>query len=409
MPYIKVDINQMRSYSSDLDSIKNKVSSIKRCFSSVSSALDWDVKASSNIRSRTNNITDNLDTEISSLSKMSNFVSNTLAKYRDLDESKIHANDIPLSLQAAVKAPIASANTTEFTDAETDAIIEELSLEIGVDGDEIQKGLRDGLFDINDIIDWLAKGTSVVNGFTKFLLGATKFTVDTSKGWVILSNFTRTGLLNKFIKLINNGTGLSSHYTVSNFLDKPIGKLYNFGQKVSNAAKVIKKVTNVVEAGVYAIDDVIDATGKIQNIWADESKSEKDKVCETTAVGITSAAATALDVAAPFVGTAVAGAVSAFATPIVGALAGAAVSGVMHFASDVIASDEVVGAVSNGVKAVCNAGQQLLESKNAGEAITNTVNLVGETVKAGINVVSTVLTKAVDNTVKAVTSFFKGW
>ncbi len=85
MTYIKVDINKLRNYSSEFSSIKTRVSSIKRIFSSISSALDWDVKSSSNIQRSADNITGNLDTEISSLNNMIDFVSLACNKYEILN------------------------------------------------------------------------------------------------------------------------------------------------------------------------------------------------------------------------------------------------------------------------------------------------------------------------------------
>ena len=401
MPYIKVNGNELRNYSTELSSIKSKVSQIKSDFSSLSSVLDWDVKAQSSISQRINRIANELTNEGCSLSKMSSFLQTSAQKYGE-EDSSIHI----LSNQLG-------ATSEAITENEIALVIEDLAEVTGIPSDQINEGLESGQFNLSDVLEainsWVGgtdKAISATNGFVKLVTGFGKLKIKVSNGIVILSNFKRNGTLNKIVQFFSkDGTGLGTKYRADTFKNTIPGKLQSFGK----IAETIGNIANVVEAGVGAVTGALDAAGKINNIWADDSKSLNDKKCETFAVGITSARGIALDVAAPFVGTAVAGVVSTFATPIVGAVVGAAVSDFMHFTSDIITSEEVVGAVSAGTKAISAAGQKLAESQNFGEAVSNTLNLAGETFKAGVEVVSTVVNTAVNKAVEGVKNFFKKW
>ncbi len=402
MPYIKVDINKLRNYSSELGSIKNRVSSIKRSFSSISSALDWDVKSSSNIRSRTNNITSNLDTEISSLNKMSNFVSNTATKYRDLDESKIKVKDTPTSSDATVNATT-RANTIEFTEDETDAIIEELAIAEGVPKENIVADLKEGLEPAQKWLSKIDKYLGKTEKAVRYITGATDLAFRFKDGHVIVSQFTRSGILNSLTKFFH-GKGVGTWYNPSTLLKTPVvGTIYAIN-RIANAAEV---VAGVAEGTVK----VLTAGAKIVDVLNDDTKSKEKKACDITAIGVTSAAAAALDVAAPFAGKAVTTAVTALipipgVNVVAGVVAGVAVKSIISTAADVITSEAVVNQVSDsvgnigkavvsGVKSVSDAGKALLESKNVGDAVANTAKLVGTAVVAGVNTVATVVTEGV--------------
>lgn len=401
MPYIKVNTSRIRLYTEEVEAVRTQVSSIQNSFNFIASNLDWDVKAQSSISQRTNRIANELTNDSRSLSKMSSFLQISAQKYGE-EDSSLHI--LSNRLESAPEA---------ITDNEFAAVIEDLAEVTGIPSEQINEGLESGQFTLSDILEtinsWMGgadKAISGTNGFIKLVTGFGKLKINVSNGKVILSNFTRNGTLNKIVQFFSkDGTGLGTKYRLDTFQNTIPGKLQKFGK----IAETVGKVANFVEAGVGAITGALDAAGKINNIWADDNKSLNDKKCETVAVGITSATGIALDVAAPFVGTAVAGVVSTFATPIVGAVVGAAVSDVMHFASDVITSEEVVGAVSAGTKAVAAAGQKLAESQNFGEAVSNTLNLAGETFKAGVEVVSAVVNTAVNKAVEGVKNFFKKW
>ncbi len=109
MPYIRVDTNKLKNYSSEIASLESRVRNIKQEFSSTANALDWEIKSASNIRSKTDKITRELGTEVSSLNKMENFLSNTARKYAELDGSKINAQAV-LSIHDPVT--VGSVTTT---------------------------------------------------------------------------------------------------------------------------------------------------------------------------------------------------------------------------------------------------------------------------------------------------------
>ena len=308
----------------------------------------------------------------------------------------------------------------EETPQNTDEIIDDVSNQTGVSVEEIKHGLNKGWFTFNDVAGWISTGATGVNGFTKFLLNSVDYATDLNTGKLIVSGFSRDGLLNGVVKIFNKGKGIGTTYNRSTFSDTTLGKLNIFGDKLGKVVSGISTAADIIEAGVHAVDDVISATGKIKDIWADDTKSKNDKICETTAVGITSAVGMAYDVAAPFVG----GLVSA-AIPIPGVnfVAGALVTEAMHIMGDVVTSEAVVGAVTAGTKAISEAGKKVLESKNVGDAIVNTAALVGETAKAALVTTATVAVEAVKTTVnkvvdagkkvvdagKKVVNWFKKW
>lgn len=87
MPTIKVNTRKLASYESDLQRILNRVNSIKNEFSSTSSSLDWDVKASSNINYRLSAINRELSAEARGISGMKNFLDTAQRKYDSVEST----------------------------------------------------------------------------------------------------------------------------------------------------------------------------------------------------------------------------------------------------------------------------------------------------------------------------------
>ena len=106
MPYIKVNANKLSSFQETLNGIQAKVRRINSDFSSVGGSLDWDVKSSSNINQRINNIKRDLSSEVRSVQNMSAFLVKARSKYVALDETKIK-----------VKSPVVSAVSTAAASA----------------------------------------------------------------------------------------------------------------------------------------------------------------------------------------------------------------------------------------------------------------------------------------------------
>ena len=209
MPYIKVNINKLRNYSTELSSIKSKVSRIKSDFSSLSSALDWDVKSASNIRNRTNNIVGDLGSEATSLSKMSSFLSSTSSTYTNLDEKKPKNNTYTSSYKVAQ-----NVDRVELTEEETDEIIAQLAADEGVPKENIVRDIKNGL---EPAQKWLSKIDKYLGKFEKgvrYITGATDLAFKFMDGQVIVSQFTRSGILNHITKFFH-GKGIATHYNPS--------------------------------------------------------------------------------------------------------------------------------------------------------------------------------------------------
>jgi len=430
LPYIKVNINKLRNYSTELSSIKSKVSRIKSDFSSLSSALDWDVKSASNIRNRTNNIVGDLGSEVTSLTKMSGFLNSTSSTYTNLDEKKPNNNTYTSSYKVAQ-----NVERVELTEEETDEIIAQLAADEGVPKENIVRDIKNGL---EPAQKWLSKIDKYLGKFEKgvrYITGATDLAFKFKDGQVIVSQFTRSGILNHITKFFH-GKGIATHYNPSTLIKTPgVGTIYTIN-RIAHAAEV---VAGIAEGAVK----VLDAGAKIVDVLNDDTKSKEKKACDITAIGITSVTAAALDVAAPFAGKAVTTAVTALipipgVNIVAGVVAGVAVKGIISTAADVITSEAVVNqvsdsvgkvgsAVASGVQAVSDAGKALLESKNAGEAVANTAKLVGTAVVASaaavgtavvettkvvatvaVETVKTVANKVVD-TGKKVVNWFKSW
>ncbi len=347
----------------------------------------------------------------------------------------------------------------QFTEADQKDIVSIAAAELGVTETEIQSGLVSGLYKLADISEFVEGKASSTNKFVsnankvlRLAAGASKLNFKMKDGYVIVSKFTRDSYFNKLVKKYHDGTGIGTRYTPEVLKNTPvIGTIY----KAQKVVDVVDNVTNFIEGANSVINGVADASSKISNIWADDTLTKKEKVIDTVAVGVTSAVGTALDVAAPIAGEAVKQGVTAAITglvpiPIVGTVVGVAVGtvagsiveGGIKLVSDVITSEAVINqvsssitnvgdAVASGVQAVSNAGKKLLESKNVGDAIKNTANLVGSAVVAGAKVVGTAVVEAVKvaatvvketvkkageaivNTAKkignAVKNFFKKW
>lgn len=509
MPYIKVDVEKIKDYQRIVFDIKNHVKSISDECALVSYQLDYAIKDNNNINRRLQNIESTLLDHNLLLQRANTFLSNTSLKYvnaennlystnktngkasyTDIDEiikSIASQNNLPSKDVAnvvlsgeysieeitryadgddtvgALAVSIEKLSNTndysenQYSEEQKKEIIALAAQELGVSESDIHENISQGLSTIDDVVEFLEGKAKETNKFVKNLsktvkkfTGATKVLFTVKDGYVIVSKFSRNSIFNKLVQTFHDGTGLGTRYTVDGIKGTPIvGTVYT----VDQIAKKVDKVVNVVTAVATGVSDVVEAGQKVNDIWANDDLSKKEKIIDTSAVVITSAIGTALDVAAPFAGTAVQNAVTGALSAVlpgagvvvgaaVGYVAGQIVENGMRLVSDVITSEAVVNqvsdsiekvgdAVTSGVQAVSNAGQKLMESKNAGEAIANTANLVGTAVVAGAKVVATTVVegvktaatvvaetaKAVANSVvegvkstaKKVVNFFKKW
>ena len=291
--------------------------------------------------------------------------------------------------------------------------------ELGISKADIHDSINKGLCTTEDIFEYLEGKATETNAFVKNVAstlrtvsGATDMIFKNKDGYIIVSEFTRKGWTNTLVKTFNDGTGIGTRYKPETLKDTPvIGTLY----KADEAVKVMDKVVQVADAVVTGVTGVVETGKKINDIWEDETLTKKEKIYDTAAVAITGVVGTALDVAAPFAGTAVktavVGAVSTLLPGVgpvvgqaVGVVAGAIVEDSMELISDVITSEAVVNQVSDSMmtvgdtvaaegKAVSDAGKKLLESENTKEALQNTAEFVGTAVKSGAKVVATTVTE----------------
>lgn len=385
MPYIKVNTNKLRNYSTELSSIKSKVSRIKSDFSSIASALDWDVKSASNIRSKTNSIVGDLGSEATSLSKMSSFLNSTSSTYTNLDEMKHNDN-----VSNGYTGTEIAVRSVDLTEDETDEIITQLSLESGVPKENILEDIKNGA---EPAQKWLSKADEVMKKtekWARFVTGATNLAFTMKNGKVILSGFTRSGVLNTLVKTFHNSVGIGTRYKPSTLLKIPVlGKLYAINQ--------IAEGVNIAAGVAEGVVEILSIGSKIEAVLRDPSKTGEKRICDATAVGITSVASAALHVAAPIAGKAV---TAAIPIPVLNVIAGMAVQGVISTVADVVTTEAVVNSVSDavskvgnavkaGTKAVSDAGKALLESESVGEAIANTANLIGTAIVARTTVMTT--------------------
>ena len=347
-----------------------------------------------------------------------------------MDEKAPRSNTYTSSYKVAQ-----NVERVELTEEETDEIITQLAADEGVPKENIVRDIKNGL---EPAQKWLSKIDKYLGKFEKgvrYITGATDLAFKFKDGQVIVSQFTRSGILNHITKFFH-GKGIATHYNPSTLMKTPgVGTIYTIN-RIAHAAEV---VAGIAEGAVK----VLDAGAKIVDVLNDDTKSKEKKACDITAIGITSAAAAALDVAAPFAGKAVTTAVTALipipgVNVVAGVVAGVAVKGIISTAADVITSEAVVNqvsdsvgkvgsAVASGVQAVSDAGKALLESKSAGEAVANTAKLVGTAVVASaaavgtavvettkvvatvaVETVKTVANKVVD-TGKKVVNWFKSW
>ncbi len=405
-----------------INSAKSSVSSVKSSFTQTKNSVDGKIRNRSNIGNRLTTVQNQLSNIDSQIGKIRSMVESGANLYRTTDD-RVESwrdgikNNVGVSsagrlmnnwasyfnTSQEVNSTIIRANTVEFTEDETDAIIEELAFAEGVSKENIVADLKAGLEPAQKWLSKIDKYLGKTEKAVRYITGATDLAFKFKDGHVIVSQFTRSGVLNSLTKIFH-GKGVGTYYNPSTLLKTPVvGTIY----AINKVASAVEVVAGVAEGTVK----VLTAGAKIVDVLNDNTKSKEKKACDITAIGVTSAAAAALDVAAPFAGKAVTTAVTALipvpgVNVVAGVVAGVAVKGIISTAADVITSEAVVNQVSDsagnignalvsGVKSVSDAGKALLESKNVGDAVTNTAKLVGTAAVASVNAVATVATETV--------------
>ncbi len=435
MPYIKVDIAKISSYASTVSSAEAKVNKIHSSFVTSYNSMDPSVMQFQEISSRAQAIYDELSKETLLLSRMGNFLNEASYQYGSIERAS-NLQDKAISSVKKISTAITLGSLPKVV-TNMPAVVGTVKKADPIDkAKSIVETAKSKVGDVKKITD-------KIYDVSKKITGVTNLAFTKKAGKIIVSGFTRKSVLNTITKKLNGGTGIGTRYKPSTLSGtKGIGTLY----KIDKVATALKTTAKVIEG----IGTTVDTIGKIRDVLNDNTKTPKQKVCDSAAIGITTAASVGLKVAAPIVGKTVRGAVTALATAIpvpglnvvAGMVAGAAVEGIMNTVAEVVTSEAVVKQVSSsvakvgdaavaGVKTVSDAARAVRESKNAKEKVANTAKLVGKAVVAGAKVVSTAVkegvkvaatvvketvktvAKKVTNTVKkaatAVKNFFKKW
>lgn len=433
MPYIKVNVDALNEYQQDVYDICRRVGTISNSFSNISYELDSDVTSRNGIGSTMQNVESALWAHETVLYRANMFLANAASKYVNV-EGKDHTNEPAIAnegdavVQGAVLtnsekiACVGGIGLAAYSIAAEIDVAAIAAAELGISESEIRGLIDKGLCTLDDIVEFIEgkasecnKFVQAVNKSVKFLTGSSRVIFTMKNGYVVVSKFTRNSLFNKLVQKFHKGTGIGPRYTVKGLQETPvIGKVY----EVSQLADKVDKIANVVAAATAGASDLIETASKLNKIRGNDQLSDKEKKAEASAVLITSSIGMALDVGAPFAGTAVqkivTTAMSTFlpgAGTVVGAAvgwaAGQIVEGGMKFAADVITSDAVVEQVSTAIEnigdaasagkaAISEASKKVKESENFGEAVKNTAELVGTAVSAGVEVVSATVTGAID-------------
>lgn len=238
---------------------------------------------------------------------------------------------------------------------------------------------------------------------------------------------------NKWYKKFNGGTGLSGKYVTETIDDFPITKTTKF-------FKTVGKIFDIASSGIELYENTKNGLELLESIENDNTIDPEEKAEVLATAGVINTIATVVDVAAPYVATAIgktAGVatcafVSVIATPAVGVAAGIVVDvatslvveGALDFATDVIATKEVVeqvhssvtnitDSVQEGVQTIADSAKKVANSSSVGEAVNNVVDLAADAAKTVIDVGATVVKEqlktggeVVKSAWKKVTSWF---
>lgn len=373
MPYIKVNTDKIKTYTTELESSRIAINRIKQEFSDIRYALDWDVRSSSTIDRRIGQAVDNLNVEANSLTKMKNYLLSATGIY--------------------------DSNEQINADNQKD-IVENL-----VDGSKfVLGGLGHVISAVDFVSELLKKGED-----------AKKITY-TFKNWKM------------FLKGYDKASGLTSRYNFSTWIKKGATDIkFNALDKLSLGIDI---ASNAIDMGSNLYQTwtdenkstekkVCDTLANVYCTGANIAITVGGKIVGKAAAGAVSAACCAIPVVGPVIGV------------VAGAATGIVVDKAIGIIADTMTSEAVVTQVSNsmesvvgtakaGVKAVSDVAKQIAEADTVGEKALKTAELVGtavvETAKVavttaveGIKTGVTIVAETAKNVGKAVASLFKGW
>lgn len=351
MPYIKVNTDKIKTYTTELESARIVLNKTRQSFSDLRYSLDWDVRSSSTIERRLEQVLDDLYSEATSITNMKNYLQQAIATY-DTQET----------------------------------VVKETSKDAFVTGASI---LADG-------IKWTSYGHWVLD-----------------KGSDLVSliknrNITKTFKNGKvFLKGYTKGSGLAGRYNLSTWVKKnsKLGPLDYVGIGLDAAARTVDMASDLYNVWN---DENKTTEKKICDTVANVG-------CTVGAIAVTvggQIATKAVTAAVSVVGGPILGIAAGIVVGhAVGAVADALTSEkVVNQVSDSV--ENVVGAAKAGCKVVSDKAKEVAEAQGF-DKVTKTAELVGtavvETAKVAVTAAVESVKTAATVVVESVKNFFKGW
>ncbi len=369
MPYIKVNTDKIKTYTTELESSRIAINHIKQEFSDIRYALDWDVRISSTIERRLEQVLDDLYSEATIITNMKNYLQQAVDTY-DTQET----------------------------------IVKETSKDAFITGAST----------LADYVKWTSYGHWVLDKGSDLvsLIKNRNITKTFKNGKVYLKGYTK-------------GSGFAGRYNLSTWVEKnsKLGPLDYVGIGIDATARTVDMVSDLYnvwnDENKTTEKKVCDTLANVYCTGANIAITVGGKIVGKAAVGAVSAACCAIPVVGPVIGV------------VAGAATGVVVDKAIGIIADTMTSKAVVTQVSNsiesvvgtakaGVKAVSDVAKQIAEADTVGEKALKTAELVGtavvETAKVavttaveGIKTGVTIVAETAKNVGKAVASLFKGW
>lgn len=364
MPYIKVNTDKIKTYTTELESARIVLNKTRQSFSDLRYSLDWDVRSSSTIERRLEQVLDDLYSEATSITNMKNYLQQAVVTYDTQD-----------------------------------TVVKETSKDAFVTGASI---LADG-------IKWISYGHKVLD-----------------KGSDLVSliknrNITKTFKNGKvFLKGYTKGSGFAGRYNLSTWVKKnsKLDPLDYVGIGLDAAARTVDMASDLYNVW----NDENKTTEKkicdtVANVGCTAGAIAVTVGGQIAAKAVTAAVSVAVSVAIPIpvVGTVVGKVVGVAAGFFVGKAAGAVADAltsekVVNQVSDSV--ENVVGAAKAGCKVVSDKAKEVAEAQGF-DKVTKTAELVGTAVVETAKVAVTAAVESVKTTatvvVESVKNFFKGW
>lgn len=356
MPYIKVNTDKIKTYTTELESARIVLNKARQSFSDLRYSLDWDVRTSSTVERRLEQILDNLYSEATSITNMKNYLNQAVGVY-DSQETIVKETSKDSFLVGAGK-----------------------------------------------ISNWL----TVIGGGVE-VAEWTKTVIDMVKVRDI-QMIIKNGKV--FLEGYKRGSGFTSRYNYSTWVDKnaKIGWLAWVGVGIDATVR-----TADMASDLYNVwnDENKTTEKKVYDTVANvgcTAASIATKV-GSVVVGAKLGAAIGSAIPIPVVGTLVGAVTGAAVGYVASSIADALTSEkVVNQVSD--SMENIVGAAKAGCKVVSDKAKEVAEAQGF-DKVTKTAELVGsavvETAKVAVTTVVEGVKTAKTVVVESVKNFFKGW